>query len=172
MSLDLILKSSIGILAAAFSWLAVDSIREKITDVGDTAPAFSVRTETGKTISRKDFGGKLLVLNFWATWCPPCVEETPSLSQFANTMAKEGVVVLAVSVDTSEKAYREFLKRFQPAFEVSRDPESNISASYGTFRYPETYLITPDGKVVEKVISNRDWMSAEMLDSVRKHLRK
>lgn len=170
MSLDLILKSSIGVLAAAFSWLAVDSIREKVTEAGDTAPAFAVRAESGKAISPKDFGGKLLVLNFWATWCPPCVEETPSLNEFAKTMAKEGVVVLGVSVDTNEKAYKEFLRRFGIAFETSRDPESNISASYGTFKYPETYLINPQGKVVEKVISNRDWMSAEMLASVRKHL--
>jgi peroxiredoxin len=170
MTLDLALKSSIGVLAVAFSWLAVDSIREKVTEAGDTAPAFAVRTESGKTISRKDFGGKLLVLNFWATWCPPCVEETPSLNEFAKTMAPEGVVVLGVSVDTNETSYREFLKRFAIAFETARDPESNIPASFGTFKYPETYLITPNGKVVEKIISNRDWMAPEMLASVRRHL--
>jgi thiol-disulfide isomerase/thioredoxin len=72
-------------------------------------------------VSLPNFGGKLLVLNFWATWCPPCVQETPSLSQFAATYANKGVVVLGVSVDKDEKAYRNFLQKFNPAFLYARD---------------------------------------------------
>ena len=64
-----------------------NSFEQRIIEKGDTAPAFSVTTDSGKQITRSDFGGKLLVLNFWATWCPPCVEEMPSLHQFARQMA-------------------------------------------------------------------------------------
>ena len=68
-----------------------------------------------------NFGGKVLVLNFWASWCPPCVQETPSLSAFAAEYANKGVVVLGISVDKDEKAYRGFLQKFQPAFQTARE---------------------------------------------------
>jgi cytochrome c biogenesis protein CcmG, thiol:disulfide interchange protein DsbE len=167
---DTALKALIGVLVVVFAWVVVDTMRETVINVGDSAPSFTVTSETGKTISVKDFGGKLLVLNFWATWCPPCVEETPSLSEFAKTFGKEGVVVLAVSVDHSEKAYKDFLGRFRPAFETARDASSEIPASYGTFKYPETYIINREGKVVQKVISNRDWMDPDMVASIRRLL--
>ena len=125
-----------------------------VTNAGDTAPEFTVTTDDGKTITRDNFGGKLLVLNFWASWCPPCVEETPSLEEFARELGPEGVVVLGISNDRNEKLYRRFIQQFGITFETARDPEANISASYGTFQIPETYLIDRNGKVVEKVISN------------------
>jgi thiol-disulfide isomerase/thioredoxin len=99
-----------------------------------------------------------LVLNFWATWCPPCIEELPSLNQFARTFGPQGVVVLGISVDSNEKVYRQFLERRPVAFETFRDPGGEISGDYGTFVYPETYLIDRSGKVLEKVISNQNWM--------------
>jgi peroxiredoxin len=138
--------------------------------VGQKAPEFKVVTESGKTITAQSFGGKLLVLNFWATWCPPCVEETPSLNAMARQMAAQGVVVVAVSVDRNENSYKAFLQRMKVGFETSRDPQAMVSASFGTYKFPETYVITPDGKVVEKYIANRDWTSAEVINSLRSHL--
>ena len=82
------------------------SIHERVIGVGDTAPDFSITTDNGRSVSAANFGGKLLVLNFWATWCPPCIEEIPSLDQFAKEMANSGVVVLGVSVDKDEKVYQ------------------------------------------------------------------
>ena len=76
------------------------------------------------------------MLNFWATWCPPCVEEMPSLDEFQKRLAASGVVVLGVSVDTSEPPYREFLQKAKVSFLTARDPEAEISAEYGTFKYP------------------------------------
>ena len=91
---------------------------------GDSAPSFSITADNGQTFSPTSFGGKLLVLNFWATWCPPCVSETPSLSEFQRQLTDSGVVVLAVSVDKSEKAYRDFLAKMKPAFVTARDPDA------------------------------------------------
>jgi len=157
-------------LAVCLFWVISDAFTERIVDVGQKAPDFRVVTDSGKTITAKQFGGKLLVLNFWATWCPPCVEETPSLNEMARQMAGQGVVVVAVSVDKNENAYKAFLQRMKTGFETARDPESNISASFGTFKFPETYVITPDGKVVEKYIANQNWTSADIVNTLRSHL--
>jgi peroxiredoxin len=164
------LLAGVAVLAACLAWVITDAFTERIVDVGQKAPDFQVVTESGKTITAKSFGGKLLVLNFWATWCPPCVEETPSLNEMARQMAGQGVVVVAVSVDRNGEAYKAFLQCMKVGFETSRDPESTISASFGTYKFPETYVITPDGKVVEKYIANQNWTIAEIIGSLRSHL--
>ena len=160
----------IVVLTVALGWVVSGSLEEPVTKVGDRAPAFSVKTETGKTITEKDFGGKLLVLNFWAAWCAPCVQEVPSLEAFQQSMAPQGVVVLGVSVDTNPALYNRFREQFNVTFETSRDPEWDIAAAYGTFQLPETYIIDSSGKVVQKVIAAQDWMNPAFLDSVKKLL--
>lgn len=167
---DLIFLASIVLLAGALIWVVSGTLQPRIVEVGDTAPNFSVTTDQGKTITPENFGGKLLVLNFWATWCPPCIEETPSLNAFAQTFASQGVVVLGVSSDRNEKLYHQFIKTYGIAFDTMRDPESDISASYGTFQLPETYIIDKSGKVVEKIISNQNWMDPDFLARIKKML--
>jgi peroxiredoxin len=153
---------TVGLIAVVAPTLQV-----RVIATGDTAPDFSVVTESGKKISRSNFEGKLLVLNFWASWCPPCIDELPSLNEFTRQYAPQGVVVLGVSIDKNEKLYRNFIQTRQVAFATSRDPENDIGASYGTFQIPETYLINKDGKVLEKVISNIDWMDPAFLKRVQ-----
>jgi peroxiredoxin len=164
------LKITICLLVAALAWVVAGTLEQRIVTVGDDAPSFLITTDSGRVIKRSDFGGKLLVLNFWATWCPPCLEELPSLNRFAQEMAQAGVVVLGVSVDTNQDLYRRFLARTQPSFLTARDPEANISASYGTFKYPETYVIDRSGKVLMKVISSRDWTDPELISSIKRLL--
>ena len=162
-----ILAGLLVVLFAGFLYAIHDVFEQRVVEAGDTAPKFSIATESGNRVSQGEFGGKLLVLNFWATWCPPCVEEMPSLNQFAQTMAKDGVVVLGVSIDRSEKAYRDFLTRNRLAFQVARDPEENISSSYGSFKWPETYVINREGKVVQKYVGPRDWTDPQIVNSIR-----
>jgi cytochrome c biogenesis protein CcmG, thiol:disulfide interchange protein DsbE len=161
-----VLRAAIGLLLLVFAYLIYASIHERVVVAGDAAPEFAVRAEDGRTVGLPDFGGKLLVLNFWATWCPPCVEETPSLSDFARRFAGRGVVVLGVSVDKDEKAYRGFLQQFRPAFLTSRDSQAKINADYGTFKYPETYIIDARGKVLQKIIGPADWNDEKMVKYV------
>jgi cytochrome c biogenesis protein CcmG, thiol:disulfide interchange protein DsbE len=165
--MDRILKAGIAALLLGLVVMIYDGIREKIIDVGDTAPDFSITTDSGRSISRADFGGKLLVLNFWATWCPPCIEEMPSLDQFQKTFAPKGVVVLGISVDKDEQAYRAFLSKAGVSFQTARDPRAGINADYGTFKYPETYIIDTRGKVVRKFIGPENWTHENMLADVR-----
>ena len=167
MKLDRFLQISIAVLFCVFVYVLFVSMYEHVVVVGDSAPDFSITADNGRTVSAGNFGGKLLVLNFWATWCPPCINEIPSLDQFQKLFASSGVVVLGVSVDKDEQVYKRFLSRAKVSFMTARDPGNKINAEYGTFKFPETYLINSDGKVVMKVINETDWTAPKMLDFVK-----
>jgi cytochrome c biogenesis protein CcmG, thiol:disulfide interchange protein DsbE len=161
---DRLLRTALVLLTVAFCYTIYAAIHERIVVAGDTAPEFTITADNGRTVTVPNFGGKLLVLNFWATWCPPCVEETPSLSQFAARYAGKGVVVLGISVDKDAQAYKRFLQRFNPAFLTARD--SKIHEDYGTFMYPETYFIDAQGKVLKKLPEPADWMNPQLTQYV------
>ena len=167
MTADRLLTGAIVVLALALVWVVSGTLQDRVVNAGDTAPEFKIVSDTGRTYTRADFGGKLLVLNFWASWCAPCVQEVPSLQAFQRQLGDDGVVVLGVSIDTNEKRYKQFLQRFRVSFPTARDPEANLSSSYGTFQIPETYLIVRTGKVREKIISNQNWVDPAFLARVK-----
>ena len=171
---DLAIKATIAALLAALGWVVVWSMQEHVVGVGDTAPNFTITTNSGDRIGPRDFGGKVLVLNFWASWCAPCVEEAPSLNEFAKTFQNAGVVVLGVSVDRNEQMYANFVKRFDVSYPTARDPEENLSYRYGTYKIPESYIIDHNGKVVLKYagLPERDgqaisWMDPQLINFVK-----
>lgn len=164
---DRILRGLIVAVVIALAIIVVDTLRNKVVEAGDKAPSFSIKADDGRTLTAKNFGGKLLVLHFWASWCAPCVEEFPLLDQFQKQFADSGVVVLAISVDQSDKAYRNFLSRAHPSFVTARDPEGNISARYGTFMYPETYVIDRNGSVVMKMPQSAAWNDPNLQNSIK-----
>jgi peroxiredoxin len=168
--IDQYLKAGILVLTAVLVFVLYSSINEHIVNVGDSAPQFSITADNGRVITAADFGGKLLVLNFWATWCQPCVEEVPSLDQFAREMSNAGVVVLGVSMDSNPKLYRDFLTRSHISFLTARDPAAKISADYGTFKYPESYIIDSRGKVVQKIVGATNWTDGNMVNAVKSFL--
>lgn len=147
---DLGIKAATGILLVVLALVIVYSVQDHVVGVGDSAPEFRVKTESGAVLTPKDFGGKVLILNFWASWCTPCVQEMPSLNQIQQMFAGQGLVVLGVNVDSKEELYRNMLKRFQITFQTVRDPEENINYRYGTYKIPESYIIDRNGKVVQK----------------------
>jgi cytochrome c biogenesis protein CcmG/thiol:disulfide interchange protein DsbE len=129
---------------------------------GKAAKQFSF-TLDGKPATLADLRGKVVVLNFWATWCPPCVEEAPSLNQLQMAIGPRGGTVLGVSVDEEQGAYDKFLQEHQIRFPTYRDPSKQIALSYGTTMYPETYIIDRDGRLARKIIGPQDWASPEMV---------
>lgn len=157
-----------ALIAAGVGFGAVlhDVFRDRVVQVGDTAPEFQVVANNGSTVTRGNYGGKVLILNFWASWCAPCVRETPALEELHRNLRDAGVVVLGISVDKHEKKYREFLKRFNVTFLTAHDPGKIVGDSYGTYRYPETYVIDRNGKVVQKIIG-AEWTVEEMTRFVK-----
>ena len=168
-----LIPGGIAVLTLAFIgslWPSFQNLTGTGVEVGDDAPDFSLMSDRGQTIQLQDFRGKLLVLNFWATWCPPCLEELPSLSLFHERLAGRGVVVLGVSADENADVYREFLKKAGIQFLTARDAQRKVSHAYGTFKYPETYFIDKQGKVVQKIVGPRDWTDPQLLADIEKLL--
>jgi peroxiredoxin len=110
---------------------------------------------------------QVVLVNFWATWCPPCVEEAPSLEKFAEQMRSQGAIVIGVSVDQDRAALEKFVAHYQFSFPVARDPDQAVAARYGTFKFPETYIIDRDGRVAEKIVGALDWQDPRMVNYVR-----
>jgi cytochrome c biogenesis protein CcmG, thiol:disulfide interchange protein DsbE len=135
--------------------------------IGTSAPDFTVQdAQTKVTLSQ--LRGQVVVLNFWATWCPPCVEEMPSLVEMQRRMKAKGVTVLAVSVDVDESAYKQFLKDHNVSLLTVRDPEHKSSELYGTFKYPETYVIDRGGVMRRKFIGAVDWTEPDVVELLGK----
>lgn len=134
---------------------------------GKTARDFPLDL-SGKPVHLSDFRGKVVVLNFWATWCPPCKEETPSLNRLQKYIEARNGVVLGVAADEDPEAYQRFLREEGVIFPTYRDPatknnSSPIALSYGTSIIPETYVIDRHGKIARKLIGFQQWDSPAML---------
>jgi peroxiredoxin len=166
-TIDRLLIVGILALTAVFVGVVANSLNDHIAKEGDTAPKFAIRTDSGRTITAADFGGKLLILNFWATWCKPCVDEVPALDALQRRFAGQGLVVLGVSVDTDSTAYRSFLTRYRVSFLTARDAEKKISSDYGTFKFPESYLIDRSGRIVKKVVGEENWTDERVVNYVQ-----
>jgi len=135
--------------------------------IGTNAPDFTVQDSDHK-ITLSQFRGQVVVLNFWGTFCPPCVEETPSLVQMQKRFKDKGLVVLAVSIDVDDAAYHKFLKDFNVNMVTVRDGDQKASTLYGTFGWPETYVIDRQGVIRRKFIGAVDWTSPEITDYLSK----
>lgn len=165
---------TLGAVAGLLVLFASPSYKQGMASpAGSMAKSFSFQLD-GKNSSLADLRGKVVVLNFWASWCPPCVDETPSLNQLQQRIAPRGGVVLGISADTDPTAYEQFLKDHGVIFPTYRDPVeqgrlSQIGLDYGTSMYPETYIIDRQGRIARKIIGEQDWDSSQMiayLDSV------
>jgi cytochrome c biogenesis protein CcmG/thiol:disulfide interchange protein DsbE len=135
--------------------------------IGTAAPDFTIQDSDRKVVLNQ-LRGNVVVLNFWATWCGPCVEEMPSLVQLQRRFADKGVVVLGVSIDVDGDAYHKFLKDYKIDFLTVRDPDQKTSSAYGSFKWPETYIIDRNGIVRRKFIGAVDWSQPEIVDFLSK----
>jgi cytochrome c biogenesis protein CcmG/thiol:disulfide interchange protein DsbE len=134
--------------------------------IGSAAPDFSL-TDSQHTVVLSQLRGKPVLLNFWATWCPPCIEEMPSLVQLQKQMGNK-VTIVAVSEDADDGAYKQFVHDHGVALLTVHEGSKKISDIYGTFKYPETYVIDRNGKIVRKFIGATDWTSPDIVDYLNK----
>jgi peroxiredoxin len=135
--------------------------------IGSAAPDFTVQ-DSDRSLKLSDFRGQIVVLNFWATWCPPCVEEMPSLVEMQRRMQAKGITVVAISVDVDQGAYNQFLKEHNVNLLTVRDAAQNSNRLYGSFKFPETYIIDRSGVLRRKFIGAIDWTAPDITDFLSK----
>ena len=127
------------------------------------APDFSLYDGRDRSIELIDLRGKTVLLSFWATWCPSCVDELPELAELERQLAGRGLVVVAASVDEDWAEVELLLGDDEPSFAVVWDEGARVARSYGTFKYPESYLIDRDGRVRARFVGSRSWASPEVV---------
>lgn len=118
--------------------------------VGDKVPAFSMKDIKGNTVTLDSLNGKVVFLDFWATWCGPCKEELPALDAIYQKYAKDGLEIVAVSVDKSEENVAEFLAKKPVSFTVLTDKTGKLASSFSLVGMPTAFIIGKDGVIVHK----------------------
>lgn len=127
------------------------------------APDFILPNLAGETIRLQDLRGKVVLLNVWATWCPPCVEEMPTLETLSARMKGRDFVLLAVSQDERPKVVKPWIEERGFTFPVLLDPRGQVGHEYGVTGYPETFVIDRRGRIVHHHVGFRDWAEAEIV---------
>lgn len=135
---------------------------------GQQAPDFTLSDMQGKKVSLADFRGKVVLINFWASWCPPCRKEMPSMERLYRQYQQQGLVILAVNVEKNgAQAVQRFLQQTPYSFPILLDTDAEVQNRYKVFRFPESFIIDRNGKVVEKVIGAIDWTSGSTFELIK-----
>lgn len=157
---------SMGALLAVIgviTWYALPSAQSQVSE-GRNAPTFSLPDLSGHLQNLPK--GQVVLLNFWATWCPPCRQEMPSMVTLYNKMKARGLKVVAVSVDQDSSELASFVREYGLPFDVLHDKSNQVSQRYGVYRYPESFLIGRDGRVRYHLIGSVEWMSPQVVNRI------
>ncbi|MFW6361581.1 MAG: peroxiredoxin family protein [Spirochaetota bacterium] len=158
----------------------LNKVEQKFYDSGfgvlketTAAPDFTVKTLEGQTVSLSDYKGKVVLLNLWATWCPPCREEMPSMQSLYDDLNNRGFTILAVAAPNPPRETREKIENFVSdggySFPVLIDSEYEVNGAYGTGSIPTSWVVDTDGKLVARLVGATDW-SAEPIVSAFEEL--
>lgn len=135
------------------------------------APNFTLQGEDGKTYRLSDYRGKVVVLNFWATWCPPCRYEMPSMERAYGKLKGEKIALLAINVGETEDQVFEFTGKYPVTFPLLLDTEGAIVPRYPVIALPTTFVIDPRGMVTHRAVGGREWDDEQLLAQLRRFLK-
>lgn len=143
-------------------------------DQGSVAPGFALpRHDSNEPLDLAALRGKVVLVNFWATWCPPCVREMPALQRLHEKLAGEDFVVIAISVDEDATEVRDFVASQGLTFPILLDPDHTVADRYQALKYPETFLIDRNGVVaVSRFSGDRDWDKEVWVSAIREVIAK
>jgi peroxiredoxin len=136
--------------------------------VGLPAPPLALKRVGGGDIDIASLKGKVVLVNFWATWCEPCRAEMPEFEKLYRKMEGKPFELLAVSVDEKDTKVKEMAKAMNLSFPILLDDREKTARMWGTIMFPETYLIGPDGMVIEKIIGAKEWTGEEITNKLEK----
>lgn len=132
---------------------------------------FAGKMMDAKSVNLQDYRGRFVLLNFWATWCSPCLKEMPDLENAYNEMGQEKLVVLAVGMGESVEKIKAFFNKYGFTFPLLADNRMKITKLYGVRNIPVTYLIDPDGVVLGRALGVRDWANPDLLAFIDSRLK-
>jgi thiol-disulfide isomerase/thioredoxin len=160
-----IVRNSVAVSMLALSFGVGCDRGDHPGSVGKAAPTF-VMSDGVQTVDMGKLKGKVVVLNLWATWCAPCVEELPSLLTLQQKLPN--IAVVAVSTDQDDTVYRKFLVKHNVDVLTVRDADQKVNQMYGTVMIPETYIIDRQGVIRRKFIGAQNWTGADIVDYLNK----
>lgn len=134
------------------------------------APTFSLPDTNGKTISTSAFQGKVMLINFWATWCAPCREEMPALDALQQEFKENGLAIIGINIDNELGPVKQFIKDTKTKFLILHDPEMKIHDNYKVTSYPCTFLVDKKGVIQKYWIGPQEWNSDEFKKILQKYL--
>ena len=161
LSLPLFLQSS-GVFAA----MNIHTLT-KVAGNPD-APDFNLEDQDGNFMKMSDFKGKVVIINFWATWCPPCRKEMPSMQRAWEKLKQEGIVMLAINVGEDSDQIFAFTAEYPVEFPLLMDRDSSVVRQWNVRGLPTTYIVNPAGKIVYQAIGDREWDSDEIMNQIRR----
>lgn len=132
---------------------------------------FELRDLDARPVQLGEFRGRVVLLNFWATWCPPCREELPALEEVARSFADEGLTVLTVSVREPADTVRKFVQEMGLRLPVLLDADGDVGDRYGVLAIPTTVAVDRSGRIVGKIVGYREWLGPPAQEYVRALLR-
>ena len=164
---------SVGLVWSPDSWAGSPQLQKRpgfergVVQVGDEAPNFTLRDLAGNVMSLSQLRGKVVLLNFWATWCGPCRVEMPAMDQLYRTLSRRDFEILAVSTDPQGAAVtRPFQREMGFTFPILHDSEYRVGLTYGARSIPITFMVDRRGIVRQKIFGARDWDSPEARDLI------
>ena len=133
------------------------------------APDFTLEDMDGKKHSLTEYRGKVVLINFWATWCPPCIREMPSLEQLHQNLKDQPFVLLAINQWEDEERVFEFMGQLEtiPTFPILFDPQSEVSAAFGVQGLPSSFIIDSNGRIVFRAKGGRDFNHPQIVRTIR-----
>lgn len=136
---------------------------------GSIAPAFSLPVSGGESVALEALRGRVLFVNFWATWCAPCRTEAPSLERLYQSLRGEGFEVLGISIDAEqdEAAVTVFARELGLTFPIPRDPDKRVYGAYQASGVPETFLVDRGGRVLERFVGPQNWDDPRYARAIR-----
>lgn len=131
------------------------------------APAFDLKDPEDQPRRLEDYRGKPVILNFWATWCPPCREEMPSMQRAHKALSGDGIALVAINVGEDADTILSFLANHPVDFPLPMDPDAKVAESYPVKGLPTTFVIDPEGRLAYVATGGREWDDPRLLDQVR-----
>ncbi len=148
---------------------SITSAEEILTSLPNKpeAPEFLLRDMNEKIKELDDYRGKPIIINFWATWCPPCREELPSMNRAWGKIKDEGIQMLAINIGEDEEAISSFTKNYPIDFTILLDESSEEISNWSIRGLPTTFVLDPQGHVIYRAVGGREWDNKKILDMVR-----